>query len=145
METTALNSLRFSELADAYGGDIRRWPEAELAMASALLRAEPERTAAIIADAAALDALLDASPDFVTSAALRDAIIASAPRQRRPAFGRRWTGVGLGAGLIAASVAGVLSGFAAAPIAASHLHRPTADAANEASQLLGEPSEASEG
>ena len=141
MDSIALNLSRFHELAGAFGGDLRRWPAAERAQASALLAADPVATQPILARAAALDELLAASPDPVPSLALREAIVAFAPRPRRVSSTRRWVGVGLAA----ASVAGVLAGSAAAPIASSRLHWQTADTASEAARLLGEPSDLSEG
>ncbi len=146
MEPTRLHHLRFSELAGAYGGDIERWPASERLQAFALTIADPDRAGLILAEAKALDDLLRASSDPSPSLALEEAIIASAPRPRRAAPARRWAGIGLGASLAAASVAGVLIGFAAAPIAASHFHlRQSADTASEATRWLGEPGDMSEG
>lgn len=141
-----MNNLRFSELAEAYGGDIDRWPASERLQASALLVADPEGAKSILDEAVALDLLLRASPDPAPSRALKEAIIASAPRPRRALLAQRWAGVGLGASLAAASVAGVLSGFAAAPMAAAHLQPgQTVDTASEATRWLGEPGDVSEG
>jgi hypothetical protein len=137
-----LNPTRFQGLADAYGGDIARWPEAERSAALAFAEADPTAEG-ILAEATALDRMLAASPTPAPSLALREAIVASAPRPRGRAIGRRW--VGLGASLAAASVAGVLAGAAAAPIAASHLRMRTADTANEAARWLSEPADVTEG
>jgi len=143
METIALTLHRFQELAEAYGGDIARWPLAERDGAAKLRLAEPAATAPILAAAETLDAWLYASPNPTPSLALGAAIIAAAPRSRRPALGRRWAGIGLSAGLAAASVAGVLIGAVAAPIATAHVQ--TADSANEAARWLGEPNDMAEG
>jgi hypothetical protein len=138
MESNALNSDRFQELADAFSGDIARWPEAEQPAAMAFVAMDPAATAAILAEAAALDRLLAASPNPTPSLALREAIAATAPRPRsRPRMSRRWAGLGLAA----ASVAGILAGVAAAPIAASHVRIQTADTAGEAARWLGEPAD----
>jgi hypothetical protein len=139
----ALTLERFQDLADAFGGDVARWPEADRAAGLAFARAEPSATAAILAEASALDRLLAASPGPAPSLALREAVIAAAPRPRRRAIDRRW--VGLGASLAAASIAGVLAGAAAAPIAASHLRMRTADTAGDAARWLGEPADMTAG
>ena len=68
---------RFETLADAYGGDLRRWPEAEREAARLLKETDP-RAAALLADADRLDALLDAAPRAVASHALREQVLASA-------------------------------------------------------------------
>jgi len=130
METIALTLHRFQELAEAYGGDIARWPLAERDGAAKLRLAEPAATAPILAAAETLDAWLYASPNPTPSLALGAAIIAAAPRSRRPALGRRWAGIGL-------------SGAVAAPIATAHVQ--TADSANEAARWLGEPNDMAEG
>lgn len=135
-----MNPTRFQGLAEAYGGDMARWPDAERPAAAAFARADPT-SGAILADATALDRLLGASLAPAPSLALRDAIVAAAPRPRGRAMSRWW--VGLGASLAAASVAGILAGVAAAPIAASHMH--TFDTANEAARWLGEPADVTEG
>ena len=105
---------RFETLADAYGGDLRRWPEAERAAARALLDSDP-RGAALLAEADGLDALLDAAPRPTPSHALREAVIASAAGAGLKA--RRRGGLGplawlSGAGWAAAACAGVVFGLA---------------------------------
>jgi anti-sigma factor RsiW len=52
---------RFAELADAYGGDLARWPAQERAAAAQLLAAQPA-AAAILIQAQALDDALNALP-----------------------------------------------------------------------------------
>ncbi len=136
-----MNPTRFQTLAEAFGGDIARWPEPEQPAARLFARSEPETAAALLAEAASLDALLARSPNPSPSPRLRASVIASAPRPRNRAAVRRWAG----ASLAAASVAGVLAGLAAAPIAASHVRMQTADTAGEAARWLGEPNDATEG
>ena len=104
---------RFEYLADAYGGDLRRWPEAERAAARALLDSDP-RGAALLAEADGLDALLDAAPRPTPSHALREAVIASAAgaglkARRRGPGPLAWLS---GAGWAAAACAGVVFGLA---------------------------------
>ncbi|WP_292034427.1 MULTISPECIES: hypothetical protein [unclassified Brevundimonas] len=104
---------RFDYLADAYGGDLRRWPEAEREAARALIAADP-RAAALLREADGLDALLDAAPRPAPSHALREAVIASAAgaglkARRRGAIGPlAWLS---GAGWAAAACAGVVFGI----------------------------------
>jgi hypothetical protein len=104
---------RFEALAEAYGAAIPRWPAEERAAAQAWLAAEPEAGRAILARAEALDAALDAWRPMTASHALRERVIAAAPRAIRGAI--RWTwvwGAGAGAGLCAATAAGLVMGVA---------------------------------
>jgi hypothetical protein len=77
-----MDATRFEELATAYGADVRRWPEADRASAWAFAAAEPTAVERVLAEAAALDALLAAAPAPIPGQALRDAVLASAPRPR---------------------------------------------------------------
>jgi hypothetical protein len=78
----AMTPERFEELADARGGELRRWPDAERADAQALLERDASARA-ILARAAALDSMLDASVVAPPSAALIQAALAGAPGQRK--------------------------------------------------------------
>lgn len=73
---------RFIAILDAYGGDDRRWPEAERESALALLAASPEACAAR-EDALAFDGLLDALPAEAVPAGLHEAVLTGAPRASR--------------------------------------------------------------
>jgi hypothetical protein len=92
---------RFAALADAFGADLRRWPEADRNAAQALVQ-ESTLARARLAEADALDALLDLSRIAAPSADLRQRILATAPKPRAtgPASARsrllRWLS-GLGA------------------------------------------------
>jgi hypothetical protein len=101
---------RFESLAEAYGGDVSRWPVEAREVAALLMAAEPEFTRAALARAGALDAALDAWRPAHAGAGVMEAILAAAPRPRE----RRWIGwlspAALGAGLAAACVAGVMVG-----------------------------------
>jgi len=105
---------RLTQLAQAYGADLRRWPDDARVDARALAAADPAARR-ILDEAAALDAVLDASARAEARPALRDRVLASAieaglrPRARR-AFGLdriAWT---LGAGWAAAACAGIVAG-----------------------------------
>ena len=103
---------RFETLADAYGGDLRRWPEAEREAARALLDSDPRATV-LLREADGLDALLDAAPRPAPSHVLREAVIAGAAgvglRARRRGPGPlAWLS---GAGWAAAACAGVVFGI----------------------------------
>ena len=98
---------RFEALAQAYGGDLRRWPEAERTAAAGFALAHPVDAEKMLGHAAALDAALDRYKVPAPAADLASRILAARPR---PADWRRW-GAGLGAGLAAACAAGVLFGI----------------------------------
>lgn len=112
---------RLRMLADAYGGDLARWPQAEQALARELVRADTA-AAAVLAEACALDDLLNASPRPAVSMALRDAVLAEATTVRgRAGSSRRFPmwrsplwrnpfALASGAGWAAAACAGVVAG-----------------------------------
>lgn len=106
---------RFEYLADAYGGDLRRWPEAEREAARALTAVDA-RAAALLAQADRLDALLGAAPRPVASHVLREQVIASAAgaglRTRRRGGVGTLAWLSAGAGWAAAACAGVVFGVA---------------------------------
>ncbi|HEV2531063.1 hypothetical protein [Phenylobacterium sp.] len=101
---------RFESLAEAYGGDVSRWPAPAREAAALMMASEPGFTQAALARAGALDAALDAWRPAHAGQALLARILAAAPRARR----RGWIGwlspAALGAGLAAACVAGVMVG-----------------------------------
>lgn len=101
-----MKAERLHELADAYGADLRRWPASERAFAESLIAADPSLKA-VLDEAAALDALLDAAPKPVPSAALIARILAAAPRAKSRLGKAIWY---LGAGWAAAACAGVVAG-----------------------------------
>lgn len=114
MNSQPMDETRFGALAEAWGGDLRRWPEAEREAARAFAQACPGQAERLLLEAEALDAVLDASPRPAVSAALRDRVIAAGPRPRGgsgaswPALRRLiWLG---GAGWAAAACAGVVFG-----------------------------------
>lgn len=101
-----MKAERLHELADAYGADLRRWPASERAFAESLIAADPSLKA-VLDQAAALDALLDAAPRPVPSAALTARILAAAPQAKSRLGNAIWY---LGAGWAAAACAGVVAG-----------------------------------
>ena len=110
---------RFETLAEAYGGDVARWPDAEREAAAGLMAAQPAWASAVLARAGELDAALLAFAPPRAAPGLAERIAAGAPRPRA-----RWAGwlmpAGMGAGLAAACAAGVVMGVQLAqPAAAS--------------------------
>lgn len=119
---------RFETLAEAYGGDVARWPDAEREAAAALMAERPAWAGDVLARAGDLDAALDAFAAPRASSALAERIAAAAPRRRA----QRWTGwlvpAGMGAGLAAACAAGVVAG--------AQLAAPTPSSAPDATDAL---------
>lgn len=114
MTTEPMTEARFVELAEAFGGDLRRWPDAEAAAARAWVDASPLAAERALFEARQMDAVLFASPNPVVSAALRDRVIASAAKAGSrgpmawPSLRKLlWLG---GAGWAAAACAGVVFG-----------------------------------
>lgn len=110
-----MNAERMRDLAEAWGGDLRRWPTAEREAAKAFARTQPEAAERALFHARQLDAALDAAPRVVVSAELRDRVIASAQaaglkgRATWPGLRRLlWIG---GASWAAAACAGVMFGL----------------------------------
>lgn len=101
---------RFEDLAEAYGGDVARWPTADRDAAAALMSERPAWAAEVLMSARAVDVLLDAIAAPPTPGDLVGRIVAGAPRARP-----RWIGwlvpAGMGAGLAAACAAGILVGI----------------------------------
>ena len=104
-----MNRDRFFTIVEAYGTEPRRWPEAEREAALAFSRTEA--AAAILAQAQALDGMLDESRPLAPSRALRARVIEAAPRPR-PTRLARFSWWAPGAGLAAAGVAGLVFGAA---------------------------------
>ncbi|WP_293901562.1 hypothetical protein [Phenylobacterium sp.] len=111
MTPDGMTPERFETLAEAYGGDVARWPDAEREAAAQAMAARPAWAQAALARAGDLDAALDAYGPPRAAAGLMDRIVADAPTPRRA---WRWTGwlapAGLGAGLAAACAAGMILG-----------------------------------
>lgn len=101
---------RFEALAEAYGGDMARWPADARDDAAARLAAEPAFAARVLARASTLDQALDGWAATPAGNDLRERIIAEAPSPR-PVRARAWLGrIGVGAGLAAACAAGLVLG-----------------------------------
>ena len=130
---------RFQALADAYGGDIARWPEAERPAAHALLAADGGWARGALAEAEGLDAVLAVARPQPVSADLTDRILAAAPKPRARRTGIRWLlPAGMGAGLAAACAAGLFTGVQLAQAAAEDDAGITAVASDDLSLDLEE-------
>ncbi|WP_244730623.1 hypothetical protein [Mesorhizobium sp. 113-3-3] len=104
----AMDARRFAALTEAYGGDPRRWPQAEREAAAAF--ASSETGQAISRNAGALDALLDSYSIRHPGKALHDTILRTADRyvvrRRRQRFW--WLGLGLAGIGLAGAIAGLV-------------------------------------
>jgi hypothetical protein len=105
-----MSLARFEALAEAYGGDVSRWPAEARDAAAMLMAEEPVFTGEALARAGALDAALDSWRSPPTPAGLTERIAAVAPRPRRRGWPAWLSPAALGAGLAAACVAGVVAG-----------------------------------
>ena len=129
-EDQPMDRPRFEALAQAYEGDLGRWPVETRVGALSLVNEQPE-LASLLAEAAALDAMLGASPEAALTGVLREKLIASAPRARVWSPPQKWLS---GAGLAAACVAGVLMGVS---LSDQVFTDPGAEALTQASTSLG--------
>jgi len=139
-----MNLDRFQTLADAFGGSITRWPMDVQDAAFAFTAASPNEAALALAAARDLDEDLDGAERLLPGAALRQRIIDAAPKTRRSLrtpFQRWLAGVGVGAGLAAATAAGLIAGVNLS--AASAGEDALLIAAVYSSGLLGEEGDAS--
>jgi hypothetical protein len=119
---------RFETLAEAHGGDVARWPDAEREAAAELMAAQPAWARNVLAGAGDLDAMLTAYAPPRGSAGLAERIAAGAP-QARARWVRWLLPAGMGAGLAAACAAGVVAG--------AQLHAPSSTpAASDADAVV---------
>jgi myo-inositol catabolism protein IolC len=98
---------RFEDLAGQYGADVTVWPEAERVLALAFMAAHPEAASTALAQARALNALLESARDSAPEATLYDAVIASAPAAHDAV--PRWSAMAAAAALLVGVSAGWLT------------------------------------
>ena len=110
----SMSERRFAELAQAWGGDLERWPADERTAARIWAANDPVAASRALFEARKTDAALDAVPRLPVPADLRDRVLASAaaaglkPRGTRTTPWRLlWIG---GAGWAAAACAGIVFG-----------------------------------
>jgi|OM-RGC.v1.025546906 hypothetical protein len=77
-----MEEARFKTLAEAYGGDIARWPDADQASARAFQAAHPERAEAVLHDALVLDRALAGAGPVDTPSCLEGAILAQTAQEK---------------------------------------------------------------
>jgi hypothetical protein len=84
MSNTGMTLADFERLLDVYGGDRTRWP-AEARAAAAQLVAREQRARLLLAEAEALDRVLERAPlpSLASEAALAERIVAAAQRSPR--------------------------------------------------------------
>jgi len=105
-----VRKARFEALAEAYGGEIAKWPAKLRDEAALVVAADPAFAQAVLAREAELDAALDAVPYVPAAASLYERILAEAPARKV----RRWrfwlAPAGLGAALAGVAAAGLVVG-----------------------------------
>jgi hypothetical protein len=101
---------RFRRITEAYGASPARWPPEERDDALALVNAGNADALAALADARALDGLLDAHTIITPDAAFARRIADSSPTRPARAFWRRPRIWFSGAGFVGAGAAGVVAG-----------------------------------
>lgn len=113
---------RFTELAEAYGGDLQRWPSAERDSAQALLASDDSTLNAVLRQASWLDEQLDRHALPAVSPQLARQIVADATQEQSFwarsfswLFGASFVGIG-----IAGVAAGILVASLALPLAVEH-------------------------
>ena len=100
---------RFVYLADVYGADLRRWPDAEQATAQALLRSGNVHAREALQQARWLDGQLDSH-----QLAFIDPVLARQIRQSAALPGSFWSRYGRWlspAGLVSVGIAGIVTGM----------------------------------
>lgn len=108
--SSPLDAVRVRALTESFGADPARWPETEREAALAWLQAHPDEASALLAEARAIDSMLDAWRLDPTPAPLLRQVLAPAPAIVRQARRRSFLlTLGGGAGLAAACLAGILA------------------------------------
>lgn len=98
---------RFEDLAGLHGPDPSSWPAAERGQAQAFMAAHPDAARRAMAQASALNSLLEAARETGPGTALYQAVIASAPAVRPAA--PRWSAMAAAAALLVGMSAGWLA------------------------------------
>jgi anti-sigma factor RsiW len=117
MSEDAMTPARFAALAEAYGAQIRRWPEDERITAEWF--AETDLGKDILRQAAELDALLDRYIVAAPSPALRARVLQSATARAAKQRSLRW-----GLSLAGVGFAGLLAGLIVTSFIALSVYTP---------------------
>lgn len=140
-----MNRERFRALAAAYGGTVSRWPVAERGAARWFAFCHHRTSRDILRKARRLDRILQHSTSLNLGMEFRASLIQGAPCIHKANGKRRtWFCAIVGAGLAAACTAGIVAGFAIAPLTTWPLASPT-DPAEVAASALGNPTELGDG
>ncbi|WP_460811744.1 hypothetical protein [Luteimonas pelagia] len=125
--TTPMTLDRFRALADAWGGDLSRWPVSDQAAAEVILATTPAARA-VLDDARSLDALLGHDVVASLSTGLRRAIVLAADARLEAGFWKTlWRELG------GARIAGpALAASVVLGVAASAMLSPALDATTTA-------------
>ena len=122
---------RFRSLADAYGGDLRRWPEADRTAAHALLAQGQPELHRLLAEARLLDDVLDShtvnAPDPALVERIAGGAAAIQPSLTRPATRWRTAWWWPGAGLAGIGLAGSVIGAFVVSVALRSVAPPAVD------------------
>ncbi|MCF1460575.1 hypothetical protein FS827_04490 [Agrobacterium vitis] len=130
----SMDAERFRALAEAYGGDRKRWPEDRRRAADIFAATEAGR--AMVEEASRLDAFLALSAPPSPSAALTGRILQSA--DKRVTLRRRLHRWLVGAGLLGVGLAGGLTGALAVAIVAPPTQIPMTDTATAFGNIMTE-------
>ncbi|HAE94063.1 MAG TPA: hypothetical protein DCG65_05855 [Hyphomonas atlantica] len=114
MSGQMITDARVLALIEAYGADPDMFPEAERAAAKARMADNPARFATALSEAQALDGLFADIPHVSPSPALRETLIASAPKPRSARSSRWKLPVWIPAGALASLTVGLFAGMSVA-------------------------------
>lgn len=107
---------RFAHLADAYGADLKRWPEAEREDARALIAQGDTRVLVALDQASWLDQRLDTHLAAQPEGRLVQKIVASASALERPSFWDRYSEWLSRIGFVGVGLAGIAAGMLVASL-----------------------------
>jgi hypothetical protein len=122
-DSVAAAEARVRQLAESFGGDPARWPEADRPGAEAWIAAHPAEARRLLEDARSLDRLLFAWEAPRPTAAVTTRVQAAAPVQVRQSLRRSWVLTLTGGAALAAAC---LAGIVAAPRLVDPVLRPAA-------------------
>jgi hypothetical protein len=107
---------RFAHLADAYGADLKHWPEAEREDARTLIASGDTRVLVALDQAAWLDQRLDAHQAAQPDVLLIQTIVASAFAVERPSLRARYSNWLPRIGFFGVGLAGIAAGMLVASL-----------------------------
>lgn len=111
-----MTPARFAHLADAYGADLKHWPEAEREDARTLIERGDTRVLVALDQAAWLDQRLDTHQAAHPDVRLIQKVVASAFTVERPALRSRFSNWLPRLGFVGAGLAGIAAGMLVASL-----------------------------